>query len=155
MPTPRTEYEMKAFFLVNFARFVDWPEGSEAGASPVIGVGILGRDPFGQALDFYAGQLVKGKRIQIKRSRELRELADCRIIFYGDAPPDLGRMLKDSKERSILTFGESDDFIRLGGMVRFLIEDKKVQMQVNKRAYTEARLNINSHLLAITSVVNP
>lgn len=152
---PRTEYEMKAFFMVNFARFVDWPDGADPAGGAVISLGILGKDPFGPALDLYSGQLVKGQKIVIRRSRELKDLMDCRILFIGEASPDLLRILKESKDRSVLTFGESEDFIRMGGMVRFLMEDKKVQMQVNRRAYTEARLKISSHLLAITTVVNP
>lgn len=151
--TPRTEYEMKAFFMVNFARFVEWPHAADA--SGEIGIGILGRDPVGSALEPYTGQLVKGRRIVIRRGKEVKDLGDCRILFIGETSGDLPRMLRDLKDRSVLTFGESDDFLKMGGMVRFYIMDKKVQMHVNRTAYVEARLKISSHLLAITTLVSP
>lgn len=143
---------MKAYFLVNFARFVEWPEEGEAGG--VMTIGVLGRDPFGPALDAYTGQLVKGRKIVVRRAKDLKELPECRVLYFGLAGEDLLKELRTLKGRSVLTFGESEEFIQGGGVVRFTMEDKKVHMQVSRRAYTEARLKISSHLLAITSVVN-
>lgn len=153
---PRTEWEIKAYFLINFARFVEWPPEAQRGApTGQLAIGVLGRDPFGGALDDHQGELVKGRAIVVRRARSVQDLQGCTVVFTTQTGEELTRTLEALKGRSVLTFGESEDFLKQGGMVRFVLVDKKVQMQVNRRATQEARLVISSRLLAITTVVNP
>lgn len=152
---PRTETEIKAYFLINFARFVDWPADSVKPGETQLTIGILGRDPFEGALDGYIGQPVKGRRIQVRRGRTLRELEDCPVLFTSQTGEDLAHTLGALKGRPVLTFGEAEDFLKLGGMVRFVLVDRKVQMLVNHKATQAARLAVSSRLMAITTVVNP
>ena len=155
LPEQRTEYEFKAYYMVTVARFVEWPAAAQAGGDTLL-IGILGRDPFGPALDAYAGRPVNGRKVVIRRSRDYRDLAGCQHLYISESEnEDFARIFKSLQGKGVLTFGETEEFLQRGGITRFLAGGGRLRMAINLRASREANLKISSHLLAIMTVVNP
>lgn len=155
-PSPRTLSEVKSYYLINFARFVEWPAGAFSSSDAPLLIGILGRDPLGRALQAYEGQTIKGHRIKILRSRDIRDLGGCQVLYISESEEDdLGPLFRILKAKPVLTFGETEGFQGYGGMVRFAEEQGQVKIRVNRRSTETAQLQVSSRLLAITTIVDP
>jgi YfiR/HmsC-like len=149
------EYQVKAAFLYNFAKFVEWPQGTFANAHDPIGICIVGQSPFGLALD----DMVRGKKIG-DRAFAVRSVADsqqasrCQIMFIGASERKRTRaLLEELKGAAILTVGETDDFTDLGGVIGFKLEGTRVRIQVAVDVADHTRLHISSKLLSLAEIV--
>lgn len=144
------EYRVKAAFILNFARFIDWPgDGYGEGGSLV--VGIIGDDPFGGSLDQLNGTTVNGHRIVIRRLKAGDYLKACQILFVSSSERNrLGKILESVRGGSVLTIGELPQFNQAGGVIKFVIQDDKVRFEINTGAGAQARLRISSKLLALS-----
>lgn len=142
------EYPVKAAFLYQFARFVEWPAGP---ATSAFCIGVLGEDPFGPALDrAVEGKAVAGRPLVVRRSHKLEDLEPCPLLFVGHLQTErLEAVLARTARLPILTVGESEDFARAGGMVRFFREGNHVRFDINLPAAQEAGLQLSSRQLAI------
>jgi hypothetical protein len=146
-----TEYSVKAAFLLNFTKFIAWPTlpASEEGPFQIC---VLGDDPFGGALNRIAeGEFVNGRRLEVVRIRR-EEHAHCRVVFVGPSESDVARALA-SFGPGVLTVGESEKFLHDGGMIAFVIENRRVRFDVNLGAASRARLQISSRLLSVARSV--
>jgi hypothetical protein len=149
------EYKVKAAYLANFAQFVDWPEKSfENKDSPIV-IAVLETDPFGANLErAVANKTANGRAIKIKRVRNADDAAGCHILYVGTYDRDkLSKCFKAIKSKPILTVGESADFMREGGIIRFVIRDERVQLDINAEGATELGLRISSKLLRLANLV--
>ena len=115
IPSP-TEYEVKAAFLYNFARFVDAGGGPARSGSPFV-IAILGRDPFGAILDeTVAGKTVAGRPIEVRRVPRVDEARDAQIVFISPSErPNTDAILKALERPGVLTVGDTDGFAQRGG----------------------------------------
>lgn len=150
-----SEYEVKAAFLFNFAKFVEWPEDAFADPySPVV-IGIIGQDPFNGALDrTISGKSVNGRSLTIKRLSQSQELKTCHIIFVCSSERKrLSQILTSLIGTSVLTVSDMDDFAYAGGVINFVLDNNKVKFQVNSTAAARARLRISSKLLTLARKV--
>lgn len=147
-PTPPTEYEVKAAFLFHFAKFIEWPPGS---LRDDFVIGVLGRDPFGDALDHVlAGKTFGPRRIVLRRGATLDELGDVRVLFIANSEKGhLADILKRLQGRPTLTVGEGDDFVSHGGMVAFRVEDDVVRFDINLEPVARAGLKMSSQLIRV------
>jgi hypothetical protein len=146
------EYEVKAAFLFNFTRFVDWPPGS--GSGPFC-IGIAGADPFGGALEeAVKGRSAGGHAIAVKHFKPGEESAACEIVFISGADARKMRVaLGRLQHAAVLTVGEGPGFCHSGGVIAFQIEDNKVRLEINPEAAQRARLQISSKLLSLATLV--
>jgi hypothetical protein len=146
------EYEVKAAFLYNFTRFVDWPRPSGSGS---FCIGIDGSDPFGGALEeAVKGRSAGGRAIAIKRFKPGEEPAGCEIIFVSATDPKrMSAILARLKGAAILTVGDAPGFCANGGDIGFAVQDNKVRLQVNPEAAQRAGLQISSKLLSLATLV--
>ena len=146
-----SEYQVKAVFLYNFAKFVEWPE---QGNDP-FDLCIVGDDPFGRILeDTVKGKTLQGRAIGINRIRAREKVQGCQIAFIGAAESGRTRWLLDSiREPGTLTVGESPGFARDGGIINFVIEDSRVHFEINVDAARRAHLQISSKLLSLAKIV--
>ena len=156
-PPAPTEYQVKAVFLFNFSQFVDWPPASFADSRSPIVIGVLGRDPFGAALDeIVRGETVNGRPLVVRRYESIVQVADCHILFVERSQDrNLNLILAALKGRSVLTVGDSDGFTGHGGIIRFVTVGNKIRLQVNLAAAQEAKLTISSKLLRPAQIVEP
>jgi hypothetical protein len=145
----RLEYQVKAAFLFNFLKFVEWPP-VVAGTPWVIGV--LGPDPFGEVLDeTMRGKIVNGRRIEVRRYARPGEVKECNILFIGVA--QFERMTAAAQpvpsRVGLLTVGESPEFRKSGGAVNFVLADHRVHFKLQPSAASAAGLKMSSQLLKL------
>ena len=144
-----TEYQVKAAYLYNFAKFVEWPTPADAGKQ--FQIAVLGHDPFGPLLDeTVEGKTVRGRAVAVRRVSSAAEARTCDELFLGAAEARrLPEVLQALRGRSVLIIGESRDFVLEGGMIGLVNEDNKVRFEVNMTAAEKARLKVSSQLLRL------
>ena len=152
---PPGEYEVKAAFLYNFAKFVEWPQGAFADADSPLIIGVLGEDPFGEVLDrTVAGKLAQGRPLRIQRWKRLTEIRRCHILFVSTSERGaLPELLETFQAAAVLTVSESDKFAERGGIVHFLLIGSKVRFEINDVSAKKAGLKISSRLLALATTI--
>lgn len=151
-----TEYQVKAAFLFNFAKFVEWPDTSFADGHAPIVLGILGENPFENYLSqMVARQFVKGRTIRIRRYQFGDDLRSCQVLFVSASQrARVPRILASLQGSGVLTVSDLDGFAAAGGVMQFVMEESRVRFLINLDAALQAKLRINSKLLALAHVVN-
>ncbi len=142
---------MKALFLYNFAKFVTWPGDMP---SDFICVGILGDDPFGEALDrAVRGKTVDGRAFVIRRLKSAAEGRQCHILFISASLQNrLPAVFEALQGAGVLTVGDRPGFAEGGGVIGFEIVDDKLHFAVNLAAAEHARVKISSKLLSLARI---
>ncbi len=150
-----TEYQLKAVFLMNFAKFVEWPTTAFRSAQSPVTICVLGEDPFGHDLDdVVRGQVAGDRALAVKRLAQVQREDNCHVLFVSAAEKArTERVLGVLKSAPTLTVGEGDDFAAAGGMIGLFIEDNKVRFDVNLEAAERAGLKISSKLLKLAKNV--
>jgi hypothetical protein len=144
------EYEVKSAFLLNFTKFIEWPAPAAPDAPFVIC--ILGDDPFGRVLDqMISGETVGGRKLVVQRIARGKP-AHCQILFAGANEKDVSEILP-ALPRGVLTVGEGVEFLREGGIIAFVMEDRRVRFDVSQRTALKNGLRINSKLLSVARSV--
>ena len=153
---PPTEYQVKAAFLYNFARFVEWPPRAFADSAAPLGVCVLGDDPFGEALDrAVLGKTLSDRALMVRRGKKLQELGGCEILFISASERGrLPEILDELRTAPVLTVGESENFAARGGGVQFTLEDNHVHFIINVDATERAGLKLSSKLLSLAHVLH-
>jgi len=153
-----SEYLIKAGFIYNFAKFVEWPSAAFSQADSPIVIGVLGTDPFGNVLD----RIVEDKKLgprgfvvrRYKWGKDVKDLRDCKILFVSASErTHVDEILQSVKGLPILTVGETPGFAERGGVIRFTLEDNRVRFEVNVAAAHQADLNISSRLLTLAKII--
>jgi hypothetical protein len=150
-----TEYQLKAVFLFNFAQFAEWPEAAFAAPDSPLIIGILGKDPFGAALDqTVQGETLNGHPLVVRRYSRLDEIPTCHILFVNlpereSVDSVLGRL----QQRPILTVSDGDRFTSRGGMIQFVMDRKRIRLRVNLDAANAAHVKLSSKLLRSAEIV--
>jgi uncharacterized protein DUF4154 len=153
-----SEYLIKAGFIFNFAKFVEWPQATFAQPDSPIVIGILGTDPFGALID----QIVQDKKIggrgfvvkRLKWGSDLKDLRECKILFVGASErAHIDELVQIVRGLPILTVGETPGFAEHGGVIRLVLEDNRVRFEVNVDAAHQAGLTISSRLLTLARII--
>lgn len=153
-----SEYLIKAGFIYNFAKFVEWPPTSFPQSDAPIVIGILGTDPFGSVLDrIVADKKIGSRGFVVRRykwSKDLKDLRECQILFVSSSEKaHTDEILEFVKWLPILTIGETPGFAERGGVIRFTVEDNRVRFEVSVDAAHNANLNISSRLLTLAKII--
>jgi YfiR/HmsC-like len=148
------EYQVKAAFLYNFVKFVDWPSSAFTSPNQPLAICVYGRDPFGTTLeDALLGKTIGERRIALVRATQFQELVGCHVVFVSaseDEPTaDLAARLRG---RPVLLVGESYGFAASGGIIQFTIKANRVHFVINPDAADRAGLKISSKLLALAKI---
>jgi hypothetical protein len=149
------EYVVKAGFLFNFAKYVEWPADAFDSADAPITIGIVGTDPFGEGLEkTLKNKTAKGRPFAIQRYPDFSAIQRCHILFVPRTEKDhLQEILKQVESRPVLAVGEEEGFSRAGGTANILIEKEKPRLEVNPDAAEKAKLTIDSKLLKVATIV--
>jgi hypothetical protein len=149
--SPPSEYQVKAAFLFNFGKFVEWPTNAFANAESPLVIGVFGGDPFHGDLErLVAGQKIAGHPVVVRQTSALPDLKGCHILFIPAAAKEREReALQAAGGACVLTVGEFYGFCEAGGMVNFVIEDRQVHFDINNDAVKAAGLKISSKLLTL------
>lgn len=150
-----TEHQVKAAFLYNFAKFVEWPAEAFSGPAAPLQLCVLGEDPFGSDLrDLVKGKIVGGRAVQVLNPVNLEQSRTCHILFVS--PSEKGgtrHIIEELSDRSVLIVGDSRGFAEQGGMINFVLENDRVRFEINVKAAERARLKISSRLLNVAKLV--
>ena len=154
-PKPR-EQDVKAVYLLNFGKFVRWP-ATRVPAAEVFTVCVLGRDPFGQALeDHLAGETVDGKAIVAQRLNALGDADGCRIVFVAASESRrIRQIVQHFAGAPTLTVSDLPQFTDEGGMIQFVADGKRIRFAVNVAATESAGLTLSSELLRVAILIKP
>lgn len=151
-----TEYQLKAVFLYNFAKFIDWPPGSFATPQSPFLICILGVDPFGSAIDdTLRGKTVGDHPVMVQRAKEPADVRRCHIVFISASEKHrLPEILTALQGANTLIVGDSDRFTDSGGTIQLMLEQNHVRFSINTDAAESAGLRISSKLLALSKIVH-
>lgn len=169
------EYRIKAAFLYNFIKFIDWPKEKMGDSNEPIVIGIIGSMDFIKAFEPARHKKIKNRTISIKYfegfeklrksptgdnrqwNQKMRMLKNCHVLLLcssEDARIDnLRQIIGELKVSPVLTVGETRNFLESGGIVNFLTEDKKVRFEINAAAAKKSELRISSKLLRLAKRV--
>lgn len=148
-----SEYQVKAEFIERFTRFIEWPRGAPASGPFVIGV--LGDDPFRGYLDrMAAGRKIKGRPVEIRRFRDLRDVDACQVVFISSSErARLQAVLARTGPHPILTVGDSSGFASAGVLVNFYTAGDTVRFEMNESAIERSGLRVSAKLLKLARLV--
>jgi hypothetical protein len=150
------EYQIKAVFLLNFSRFVEWPATTfESPDAPFV-VGVFGEDPFGEDLDqVMQDETVHGRPIVVRRITSPQEAAQCQILFvhqWAGAP--MSKVLDAIVATGTLTVSDDEGAAQRGAMIGLVTQNNRVKLQVDANRARDAGLTISSNLLRSAQIVN-
>ena len=147
---PPSEYQVRAAFLYNFVKFVEWP-GSPNDQGGAIELCVLGKDPVeGELQRVISGKTVSGRSLTVRRISDPAAAQSCRILFVSSS--EAGRVpevLKALGSTGVLTVSEAERFSEHGGMINFRMEGQRVRFQINAAAANRVGLKISSQLLQL------
>ena len=149
------EYRVKAAYLLNFTRYIQWPPDQFASPEAPLTICVLGSDPFGGMLDStLAGRVSQGRVVAARRIRSPSEATGCALLFITRSEwhrdPDV---LRQVPEPGVVTVGESEEFARQGGVLAFVIQNETVRFAVNLAAQNRAQVRISSRMVSLASAI--
>ena len=150
------EYDVKAAYLMNFAKYVTWPEDAFEDDHAPLTVGVVGKNPFGEALKMLAKESeLGGRSVEVRHGEDIASLSGCHLLFVpATASEDLLASLNDLAETPILIVGEGPRFAKRGGIISFVIVRSKVKFEINLAAARQRNLSVSSRLLKVADKVH-
>ncbi len=147
-----SEYDVKAAFLYNFGKFIQWPTNAFASANAPLVIGIYGNNPFGQNI----ASVVRGRKINghpvVARPVSSNELKECQILFICQSEQKkIKDILKTLDQTAVLTVSENVDLSQPGVIINFIIQDEHVRFEINNTAAEKVGLKISSKLLILAT----
>jgi hypothetical protein len=166
------EYQVKAAFLYNFIKFVDWPKGKTTDSNAPLTIGIIGQDPFEDAFEPLQERETKDRKVIIQRFEGFVELEKsgkkkkdqphpksqdiqkCHLLFICPSESErIADIIASVKDHSVLTVADTQGFLEAGGIINFIVEEKKVRFEINVTTAKRAKLQIRSQLLRLAKRV--
>ena len=145
------EYNVKAAFLYNFAKFVDWPAESFLNPTGPLTICVLGEDPFDRALDeFVAGKTIGGRPFAVRRVSDFRQTGACQMLFVGSSANKRAlSFLAADRQPGVLTVGDTELAASEGLIIRFTMVNGRVHFEIDAPAASRAGLHISAKLLSL------
>lgn len=152
---PPSETQIKAAYLVNFAKLFEWPSGAlGSGSDPFLVCLISQRDGIALPLNSMAGKNIQGHALLVKQNARLSELRDCRMVVLEAGDENrLPAVLEALADAPALTVGDFDEFSRRGGMIELAFQDNRIVFDINRDATNRARLSPSAQLLKLARIV--
>lgn len=157
-----SEYEIKAAFLYNFIKFVEWPPTAFAAKDSPIIIGVLGNDPFfdaGSSANYLelaiAGKSIEERKVIVRRLARTESLKECQLLFVSASEKSrLKEILDGLRGSNVLTVSETENFCELGGIINFIKQAGKVRFEINPGVAEQGQLKISSRLLNVAKIVS-
>jgi hypothetical protein len=147
------EYDLKAAFIFNLAKFIQWPAGEFAQVDAPLVIGVVGDDALERFTQTLKDRAIDKHKLVVRRVEQAKELPECHILFISrSGERQVSELIEASKNAKLLTAGETDKFLELGGMILFTLESDEVRLQINDRRIRSAGLNITAS--ALSTLVN-
>jgi hypothetical protein len=150
-----TDYQVKAAYLYNFGRFVEWPAKVSAAQTGSFSICVLGEDPFGPALDAtLAGEKIGNQKVVARRISDPHDSVDCQILFISASETNrLNKIIESLDKTAILTVSDIPKFSQRRGMIQLVLDGGRIRFEVNLTATQRAGLTLSSELLKVATAV--
>ena len=150
-----SEYQVKAAFLFNFAKFVEWPADSFPTADAPLQICVLGPDPFGRDFEqVIEDKAVNGHRLEVAHPEGVPQARACQILFISSSEKQKVRdILQSLAGVSVLTVGDTPGFAKMGGMINFVLDESRVRFEINVKAAERAHLKLSARLLTVAKLI--
>lgn len=150
------EHQLKAAFVLNFARYVTWPERAFAGRDASLVICVIGRDPAEVALADLEGKQAQGRTVRVRRAVAAEDSAGCHLAYVGESEARrLAPTLRELGSR-VLTVSDTDGFVDAGGAIGIVRGENRLQFEVNRGALDQGELKASAQLLRLARIVlNP
>ncbi|QQG65133.1 YfiR family protein [Desulfobulbus oligotrophicus] len=150
------EYHLKAAFLVNFAKFITWPEQALPADQQDFVLCVVGKDVFGSALDGVESKTVGGRTVRVVRVKSLKNVPTCQMLFISPSEADnlslIDRWATGGQKAAVMV-SDVFNFIEAGGHIQLIVTDNRLSFVVNHTAMRKLGLQANSSLLSLASTV--
>jgi hypothetical protein len=149
-----SEYAVKAAYLNNFAKMVKWPASAFANPQAPLVIGVVGRDPFGGLDGVLRGQMAGNRNIEVRRvgASDAAGLQTCHLV-YVNASERVANVARAVQGHPVLVVAETEDAAREGGIIAFVMQERKLKLEINNAAARQVRINIPSDILEMARIV--
>lgn len=145
---------IKTAYLYNFLKFIDLPPNQSTAETNSFAVCVLGKDPFGLALDAMSGRKAKGLIVFSKRVTTIAEARACNILYISESESErLDLILKSFEQSAILTVSDIRQFSQKGGIIGFVKNAERIGLEINLNNARKANIKISGLLLEIAEVI--
>lgn len=153
--SPPSENQLRAAFILNFTRFITWPDDRFDEPDAPLVVGVLGDDRLAsEMIKLFAGKTVASRNLQVKAANDLGLLGRCHAVYLGRIDErHVSEALEVLHSNRVVTLGEAKGFIDKGGALGFTWEGKKLRFEVNLDTASAAGVSISSQLLRLSQRV--
>jgi hypothetical protein len=150
-----SEYQVKAAFLFNFTKFVEWPADAFSSANAPLQICVLGQDPFDNDFEpLIAGKTVNGHKIELSHPDGISQAKACHVLFVAlTKKREIEQVLQNLKDARVLTVGDTAGFVQMGGMINFVLDDNRVRFEINLKAAELAHLKLSARLLTVAKLI--
>jgi hypothetical protein len=147
------ESQVKAAFVYNFTKFIQWPSRTLPPGESKISLCALGEDPLGDILESLTGKITSGRQLSVRRITGVEDAGRCQIVYIGRSEREQVRNILKGIKEGVLTIGEMNHFASFGGIINFVIVENRVTFEINTDAAERAGLKISSQLLKLAKIV--
>jgi hypothetical protein len=145
--------EMKAAFLYNFAKFIEWPADALPSTGP-LRICVSDADISAALVQIVGGQSIDQHPVVVSRLKRGEKAPDCHVLYLGVRDMEwAGAMIPALQGAPVFSVSDADDFIAAGGITQFLLRDGRLRFAINSEAAQRARLRISSRLLHLATPV--
>jgi len=151
-----SEDQVKAAYLFNFAKFIEWPPEAFSAANAPMNFCTLGHSPVVDEIDASVrGKNIGDHTIAVKHLHSVEEMKDCQLIFVASvANKQQQKLIQAAKGTPVLLVAEIPGFSRAGGTINFIMEDGRLLFEINLQAAASAHLKISSKLLTMARITS-
>lgn len=146
---------VKAAYLYNFAKFVEWPSGAFRNAEDPTVICVVGDERTSDVLESALnGKKAAGKLVEARTPHSSSEIKSCHVLFIGFSDKQrIAQLLNQLQGASVLTVGQSDQFLSLGGMINLALKDSRIELEIDPDASSAVGLKISSRLLVVGRII--
>lgn len=142
---------IKAAFIMNFVKFIEWPDGTSTSKPSKIDVCVIGDSGLVKTSHIFSQTAGNNLKLSVVSEQNIGNISShCHILFVSESEDSrLSSILSAIKGAPVLTIGDADNFIERGGMIGFAKDESKIRLEINRRATENAGIKIDSQLLEI------
>lgn len=151
------EYRIKAAYLYQFGRYIEWPSSTFADSKAPFVIGVVGESRITSDLEEIAKtRKMQERTLQIRRFSSPEDVRPCHILFFSSslAAETQTEIIRRVINHSVLLVGESEDFLKWGGVIRFAVEENKVRIDIARKAAGREGLTVSAKLFQVAHVVD-
>jgi hypothetical protein len=152
---PTLENDVKAVFLYNFTKFIEWPPSATPASAGPFRLCLLADADFSDAVDrAIAGETVGSRQLERVEPQSPDDVHNCAILYVGRRHTERGlRFLAAARNLPVLTVGDGASFLEQGGAIRFVLDNNRVRFDISTVAMQRSGLRVSSKLLRVARSV--